>query len=79
MTGLKYGTKDTLNMLDALYKLNDAEKSAEEIVEAIGELSKYPIEVVEKFLMAVNAINEKLIIPENKMGIIAYITIRINL
>ena len=79
MMGLKYSTKDTLNMLDALYRLNDAEKSAEEIVEAIGELSKYPIEVVDKFLMAVNAINEKLIIPENKMGIIAYITIRINL
>lgn len=79
MMGLNYSTRDTLNMLNALCVLNDTEKSAEEIAEAIGELTKYPLEVVEKLLMAVNAINEKLIMPENMMGVIAYITIRINL
>lgn len=72
---LTYGIKDTLNMLNAFYKLNDTEKC----VKAISDLSKYPVEVVEKFLKAVNAINEELVKEENMMGIIAYITIRINL
>ncbi len=75
MMRLTYGEKDTQNMLDAFCELDDLERSAE----AISELSKYPVEVVEKFLKAVNAIDEKLIKPENLMGIIAYITIRINL
>ena len=75
MMGLTYGARDTQNMLDAFYNLNDSEKSAE----AISELSKYSVDVVEKFLKAVNAIDEKLINSENMMGIIAYITFRINL
>lgn len=75
MMGLTYGEKDTQNMLDAFCELDDLERSAE----AISELSKYPVEVVEKFLKAVNAIDEKFINAENLMGIIAYITIRINL
>lgn len=75
MMGLTYGEKDTQNMLDAFCELDDLERSAE----AISELSKYPVEIVEKFLKAVNAIDEKLINAENLMGIIAYITIRINL
>lgn len=73
--GLTYGERDTQNMLNAFCELDDLERSAE----AISELSKYPIEVVEKFLKAVNAIDEKLINAENMMGIIAYITIRINI
>ena len=75
MMELTYGEKDTQNMLNAFCELDDLERSAE----AISELSKYPVEVVEKFLKAVIAIDEKLINAENMKGIIAYITIRINL
>lgn len=75
MFKLNYGERDTRNMLDAFCELGDLERTAE----AISELSKYPVEVVEKFLKAVNAIDEELIKPENIMGIIGYITIRINL
>lgn len=75
MMGLTYGERDTQNMLNTFCELDVLERS----VEAISELSKYPVEVVEKFLKAVNAIDEKLINAENMMGIIAYITIRINL
>lgn len=75
MFKLNYGEKDTQNMLNAFCELNDLERSAE----AISELSKYPVEVVEKFLKAVNAIDEELIKTENIKGIIAYITIRINI
>lgn len=75
MMGLTYGVRDTQKMLNAFCELYDLERSAE----AISELSEYPIEVVEKFLNAVIAIDEKLINAENMMGIIGYITIRINL
>ena len=75
MFKLNYGEKDTQNMLNAFCELNDLERSAE----AISELSKYPVEVVEKFLKAVNASDEELIKTENIKGIIAYITIRINI
>lgn len=75
MMGLAYGEKDTQNMLDAFCELNDLERSAE----AISELSKYPVEVVGKFLKAVSAIDEELVSAENMRAIIAYITIRINL
>lgn len=75
MFELNYGARDTQNMLDAFCELEDLERTAE----AISELSKYPVEVVEKFLKAVNAIDEELIKTENIKGIIAYITIRINI
>ena len=73
--GLTYGVRDTQSMLNAFCELNGLERSAE----SISELSKYPVEVVEKFLKAVNAIDEELINAENIVGIIGYITIRINL
>lgn len=75
MMKLTYGARDTQNMLDAFCELGDLERTAE----AISELSKYPVEVVDKFLRAVNAIDEELIKTENIKGIIAYITIRINI
>lgn len=75
MKGLIYDSRDTQNMLNAFCELEDLERTAE----AISELSKYPVEVVDKFLNAVNAIDEELIKPENIKGVIAYITIRLNI
>lgn len=72
---LRYSSNDTQKMLDAFCELDDFERSAK----AIQELTKYPVEVIDKFLKAVSAINEDLITSDNMMGIIAYITLRINL
>jgi len=78
MANLKYSTKDTLVMIDAFSKLSKEGVSAEEMMEGITSLCEYPVEVVEKFITAVNAVSEKLLTPENNLGVLAYITLRIN-
>ena len=79
MTNLKYSVKDTLVMIDAFAKLSNEGVSVEEMREGITSLCKYPVEVVEKFIAAANAISEKVLTPENHLGVLAYITLRINL
>ena len=79
MSELKYSTEDTLIMIDAFSKLSKEGVSTEEMMDGITSLCKYPVEVVEKFVAAVNAVSEKLLTPENNLGVLAYITIRINL
>lgn len=76
---MKYSTKDTLVMIDAFVKLSKEGVSAEEMREGIISLCKYPVEVVEKFIAAVDAVSEKIVTPENRLGVLAYITFRINL
>ena len=79
MANLKYSTADTLIMIDAFAKLSKEGVSAEEMKEGITSLCKYPVEVVEKFITAANAVSEKVLTPENHLGVLAYITLRINL
>ena len=75
---LKYKTNDVMKMVDAFSKF-DKNATPEEIKEGILILTDYPVEIVEKFLNAANAVSEHLITPENSQGILAYITLRINL
>lgn len=79
MEKLKYTTDDTMVMADAFYTLTKEGVTKEEMKEKILSLCNYPIDVVEKFIAAVNAASEKVLIPENRFGILAYITLRINL
>jgi hypothetical protein len=65
-------------MVDAFSKF-DENATQEEIKKGILMLTDYPVEIVEKFLNAANAVSEHLITPENSQGILAYITLRINL
>ena len=75
---MKYSTTDTLVMIDAFAKLSEEGASAEEMKEGIISLCKYPVEVVEKFIAAANAVSERVLTPENHLGVLAYITLRIN-
>ena len=77
-SSMKYSTTDTLIMIDAFAKLSDEGTSAEEMKEGITSLCKYPVEVVEKFIMAVDAISEKIVTHKNHLAVLAYITLRIN-
>ena len=79
MSELKYSTSDTLVMIDAFSKLLEEGASVEEMKEGITSLCKYPVEVVEKFIAAANAVSEEVLTPENHLGVLAYITLRINL
>ena len=49
------------------------------MADKILSLCNYPVDVVEKFVTAANAVSEKVLNPENRFGILAYITLRINL
>ncbi len=79
MSELKYSTSDTLVMIDSFSKLLEEGASVEEMKEGITSLCKYPVEVVEKFIAAANAVSEEVLTPENHLGVLAYITLRINL
>ncbi len=76
---MKYSTKDTLAMIDTFVKLSKEGVSAEEMMEGIISLCKYPAEVVEKFIMVVDAVSEKIVTHKNSPAVLAYITLRINL
>ena len=76
---MKYSTKDTLVMIDSFVKLSKEGVSAEEMMDGIISLCKYPVEVVEKFIMAVDAVSEKIVTHKNSPAVLAYITLRINL
>ena len=78
-SSMKYSTKDTLVMIDAFVKLSKEGVSAEEMMDGIISLCKYPVEVIEKFIMAVDAISEKIVTHKNSPAVLAYITLRINL
>ena len=79
MEKLKYTTNDTMVMVDAFYTLTKEGVTKEEMKEKILSLCNYPVDVVEKFVAAANAVSETMITPEKRFGILAYITLRINL
>lgn len=79
MEKLKYTTDDTMVMVDAFYTLTKEGVTKEEMKEKILSLCNYPVDVVEKFVNAANAVSEQVLNPENRFGILAYITLRINL
>ena len=79
MEKLKYTTNDTMVMVDAFYTLTREGVTKDEMKEKILSLCNYPVDVVEKFITAVNAVSETMITPEERIGILAYITLRINL
>ena len=66
-------------MVDAFSTLTREGVTEEEMKEKILSLCNYPADVIEKFITAVNAVSEKVLNPENRFGILAYITLRINL
>lgn len=79
MSELKYSTRDTLIMIDAFSSLSKENVTEEELKAGMIALCKYPVEVLEKFIAAANAVSEKVLTPENHLGVLAYITLRINL
>ena len=79
MQKLKYTTDDTMVMVDAFCTLTKEGVTKEEMKDKILSLCNYPVNVIEKFVTAANAVSEKMLNPENRFGILAYITLRINL
>ncbi len=75
---LKYKTKDTQNLIDIFYNLSKSNFNQEVIQSELEKLTKYPTNVIEEFLKCVKLLKEN-DIKEKYMGIIGYITMRLNL
>ena len=76
---LKYKAKDTLNLVDIFANLSESNFNQEIIKTELEKLTKYPTNVIEEFLKCVNLLKEDDINKEKYMGIIGYITMRLNL
>ena len=75
---LKYKAKDTQNLIDIFANLSESNFNQEVIKTELEKLTKYPTNVIEEFLKCVNLIKED-DIKDKYMGIIGYITMRLNL
>lgn len=75
---LKYKAKDTQNLIDIFANLSESNFNQDVIKVELEKLTKYPTNVIEEFLKCVNLLKED-DIKDKYMGIIGYITMRLNL
>lgn len=76
---LKYKAKDTQNLVDIFANLSESNFDKEVIKTELEKLTKYPTNVIEEFLNCVNLLKEDDINEDKYMGVIGYITMRLNL
>ena len=76
---LKYKAKDTQNLVDIFANLSESNFNQDVIKTELEKLTKYPTNVIEEFLKCVNLLKEDDINEDEYMGIIGYITMRLNL
>ena len=76
---LKYKAKDTQNLVDIFANLSESNFNQEVIKTELEKLTQYPTNVIEEFLKCVNLLKEDDINEDKYMGVIGYITMRLNL
>ena len=78
---LKYNSKDTENMINVFAALAEKQDNPTEINNEIVRLLDYPVPVLQEFLKCMEVLekHDENYIKENYMGVIGYITLRINL
>lgn len=78
---LKYNSKDTEKMIDVFAALAEKQDNTAEIGNKIVKLLDYPVPVLQEFLKCMEALEKHDVnyLKENYMGVIGYITLRINL
>ena len=78
---LKYTSKDTEKMIDVFASIADKKDNPEELYKEMLKIIDYPVPVLQEFLNCMNALNNKnqKFLKENYMGVIGYITLRLNL
>lgn len=75
---MKYTTKDTQNLIDIFANLSESNFDKDIIKDELAKLTKYPTNVIAEFLKSVDLIKEN-DIDDKYMGILGYITLRMNL
>ena len=78
---LKYNSKDTEKMINVFAALAEKQDNPTEINNEIVRLLDYPVPVLQEFLKCIEVLekHDENYIKENYMGVIGYITLRINL
>ena len=78
---LKYTSKDTEKMIDVFASIADKKDNPKELYKEMLKIIDYPVPVIQEFLNCMNTLNDKNqeFLKENYMGVIGYITIRLNL
>lgn len=77
---LKYTSKDTEKMIDVFASIADKNDNPEELHKEMLKIADYPVHVLQEFLNCMTALNDKNqeFLKENYMGVIGYITLRLN-
>lgn len=78
---LKYNSKDTEKMINVFAALAEKQDNPTKINNEIVKLLNYPVPVLQEFLncMEILGKHDENYIKENYMGVIGYVTLRINL
>ena len=77
---LKYTSKDTEKMIDVFATLSENRNNPQELKNQIIQLMGYPVSVLNEFLKCMEILDNKdeNYLRENYMGIVGYITLRLN-
>ena len=78
---LEYTSKDTEKMIDVFASIADKRDNPEELYKEMLKIVDYPVPVLQEFLNCMTTLENKNqeFLKENYMGVIGYITIRLNL
>ena len=78
---LKYTSKDTEKLIDVFASIADKKDNPKELYKEMLKIVDYPVPVLQEFLNCMTALNNKNqeFLKENYIGVIGYITLRLNL
>lgn len=78
---LEYTSKDTEKMIDVFASIANKRNNPEELYQEMLKIVDYPVPVLQEFLNCMTSLENKNqnFLKENYLGVIGYITIRLNL
>ena len=77
---IKYTTRDVEKMIDVFAIVSDNKENYEVLYNEMIKLVNYPVNILHEFLKCMELLSDKdqNFLKENYMGVIAYITMRLN-
>ena len=78
---LKYTSLDTEKLINVFASIADKRDNPNELYKEMLKIIDYPVPVLQEFLNCMTTLNDKNqeFLKENYMGVIGYITLRLNL
>ena len=78
---LKYTSSDTKKLIDVFASIADKEDNPEELFKEMLKIIDYPVPVLQEFLNCMIVLDGKNqdFLKENYVGVIGYVTMRLNL